>query len=178
VNFFRFFHHLVAPMVGNSRPTKGGFTQQIQRVNSPSPSQRLFLFFWYLPYGPWSDHINFSFQTIRTQEMGTLDLKNLGPKFVFIRCRFFFWVPIMWGRWDGDHPQVGLAKFGYRLEREVESFVILPMLWRQDKLLSFNITLQVFASISAEFEHNFPRKSLRRFTVPISFCCQVARIHH
>ncbi len=30
--------------------------------------------------------------------------------------------------------------------------------------LSFNITLQVFASISAEFEHNFPRKSLRRFT--------------
>jgi hypothetical protein len=106
--------------------------------------------------------------------MGTLDLKNLGPKYVFIRCRFLFLflVPILWGRWDDNHSQVGFAKFGYRLEREVEYFGILPMLWRQDKRLSFNITLQVFTSISGEFEHNFPRKSLRRFTVRISFCCQ------
>ncbi len=53
----------------------------------PLPSQRVSCSFdTYLMGG----YINFSFQTIQTQEMGTLDLKNLGSKFVYIRFRCLF----------------------------------------------------------------------------------------
>jgi hypothetical protein len=33
----------------------------------------------------------------------------------------------------GNHPQMGLAKFGYKFKKEVEIFAIPPILWQQDR---------------------------------------------
>ncbi len=59
---------------------------------------------------------------------------------------------------------MGLAKFWLQLREGGRIFWDSAYVVATNRLLSFNITSQVFASISAEFEHNFPRKSLRRFT--------------
>ncbi len=52
---------------------------------------------------------------------------------------FFF--PIFWCSWSGDHPQDGLARFGYRLvmkvEKKSESFYIL---WLPNRTMYRNLT--------------------------------------
>jgi hypothetical protein len=63
--------------------------------------------------------------------------------------------------WFGDHPQEGLAKFGYRLKREVDFFFAFPLCCG-DKMIDHNVpnmtTSQLFPSKSGEFEQIFLKK--------------------
>jgi hypothetical protein len=42
---------------------------------------------------------------------GILRCENIASWKGFFFC---FFLPILWGKWTGDHPQDDLAKFGYR----------------------------------------------------------------
>jgi hypothetical protein len=44
-----------------------------------------------------------------------------------------------WGRWVGDHAKEGLAKFGYRLERQVEKFRNPATCWQNATTYCLNM---------------------------------------
>jgi hypothetical protein len=44
-----------------------------------------------------------------------------------------------WGRWVGDHAKEGLAKFGYRLERQVEKFRNPATCWQHARTYCLNM---------------------------------------
>ncbi len=77
---------------------------------------------------------------------------------------FFFFPPILWCKWNGDHPEEDLAKFGYRSAKKLDFFWKTPYklaTWRTRGLnvaLSTPFSLQIWRLWGEFFPKIFPWK--------------------
>jgi hypothetical protein len=83
----------------------------------------------------------FFFFSFQIWEVGGLVTIQKGVYIASCKCFVF---SNLWGRWIGDRPKGGLAKYGYRLERKVEKFRNPATCWWHAITFSKNMATWAF----------------------------------